>query len=61
VLHGVEMVNRGLKSLDELDEAECAELEAVIDVQAIGGVDVIDWNVVYEELSEEMPVLVLES
>jgi hypothetical protein len=36
------MVNCGLKSLDELDEAECAELEAVIDVQAIGGVDVID-------------------
>jgi hypothetical protein len=60
-VRGEQMLRRGAQSLDELDELERAESEAVIDVQAIGGVDVIDWNVVYEELSEEMPVLVPES
>lgn len=64
VTRGAEMVNRGLKSLDELDEAERAESEAVMNVQLSGGVDVIDWNAVFADLgpitspSEETSLLV---
>jgi MoxR-like ATPase len=55
VTRGAEMVNRGLKSLDELDEAERAESEAVIGVQLIGGVDVIDWNAVLSDFGPLIP------
>ncbi|KAI1869361.1 uncharacterized protein JN550_005991 [Neoarthrinium moseri] len=41
---GVDMVNRGLRSLDELDEQERAESDAVVAVQSQGGVGVIDWS-----------------
>lgn len=46
-IRGERMLRRGARSLDELDEMERAESEAVIDVQASGGVDVIDWNAVF--------------
>jgi hypothetical protein len=42
MLHSAEMVNYRLKSLDELNKAEHAKSEAVIDVQAIGSIDIID-------------------
>ena len=43
---GVDMIRRGLKSLDELEEVERCESEAVIDVQSSGGFGVVDWNAV---------------
>jgi hypothetical protein len=46
---GKEMVIRGLKDLDELEQVEQAEMEAVIDVQAQGAVGVIDWSTVLGE------------
>lgn len=55
VTRGAEMVNRGLKSLDELDEVERAESEAVIDVQLNGGVDVIDWNAILADFGSSVP------
>ena len=47
ISRGHEMIRRGLKSLDELEEAERRESDAVIDVQVSGGLDVVDWNVVF--------------
>ena len=46
VTRGNEMARLGLQSLDELEEVERQESEAVIDVQAMGGFGVIDWNAV---------------
>lgn len=46
-VRGEQMLRRGARSLDELDEAERAESEAIIDVQAAGAVDVIDWIAVF--------------
>ncbi|TPX15228.1 uncharacterized protein E0L32_012437, partial [Thyridium curvatum] len=50
---GVKMVQRGLQNLDELEEMERKESEAaaqessaVLEVQANGGFDVIDWSTV---------------
>jgi hypothetical protein len=42
------MVRRGLRSLDELDEADRREAEAVVDIQAHGGADVIDWSTIFD-------------
>lgn len=50
VSKGHDMIRRGLRSLDELEEAERLEAEAAIDVQALGGFGVIDWS------SLEVPV-----
>jgi len=46
VLHdkGIKIVNHGLKSLDELEEVERVEAEAVVAVQANGGFGVVDWS-----------------
>ncbi len=41
---GVEMVNRGLASLDELESVERDESNAVVDVMSLGGFGVVDWN-----------------
>ncbi|KAK2589469.1 hypothetical protein QQS21_012854, partial [Conoideocrella luteorostrata] len=41
---GNEMARLGLQSLDELEEEERRESEAVIDAQSSGALDVIDWN-----------------
>ncbi|TPX07898.1 uncharacterized protein E0L32_010353 [Thyridium curvatum] len=50
---GIQMVQRGLQNLDELEEMERKESEAaaqessaVLEVQANGGFDVIDWSTV---------------
>lgn len=48
---GVDMVNRGLRSLDELEESERAESEAAVEAMATGHVDVVDWNAVFDGLS----------
>lgn len=45
---GVEMVRRGLNSLDELEESDRREAEAVVDAQSFGAVDVIDWSAVLD-------------
>jgi predicted nuclease with TOPRIM domain len=42
---GVEMVNRGLASLDDLESVEEAESSAVVDVMSLGGFGVVDWGV----------------
>lgn len=66
-VRGEQMLRRGAESLDELDDMERAESEAVIDVQLNGGVDVIDWNAVLADfgpsasLSGETSLLVPES
>ena len=52
VTRGSVMVRRGLQSLDELDEFERAESEAAIQVQSLGHVDVVDWNVIFADLSQ---------
>lgn len=39
---GAEIVNRGLQSLDELEEDERAEAEAVVAIQSNRGVDIIN-------------------
>lgn len=44
VSKGHDMIRRGLRSLDELEEAERQEADAVIDVQSFGGFGVIDWS-----------------
>ncbi|KID82168.1 hypothetical protein MGU_10519 [Metarhizium guizhouense ARSEF 977] len=44
---GNEMTRLGLQSLDELDEEERRESEAVIDAQSFGATDVLDWNAVF--------------
>lgn len=55
VSRGATMVNRGLQSLDALDEMEREESEAVMAVQSFGGVDVIDWNAVFSEPLLSLP------
>jgi hypothetical protein len=52
VTRGSIMVKRGLQSLDELDESERAESEAVVEVQSFGHADVVDWNVIFSDLSQ---------
>jgi hypothetical protein len=47
VSKGHEMVRRGLRSLDSLEEAEREESEAVVAVQSSGGFGVVDWNAVF--------------
>lgn len=49
VSRGATMVNRGLQSLDELDAAEREESEAVMSVQSMGGLDVVDWNAIFSD------------
>lgn len=49
ISRGHAMVRRGFQSLDELEEAEREESEVVVDVQALGGFDVIDWNAVLND------------
>jgi len=44
---GKEMVIHSLRDLDELERVEQEESEAVVDVQANGGADVIDWGSVF--------------
>ena len=44
---GKDMVIRGLRDLDELERVEREESEVVVDVQASGGADVIDWSAVF--------------
>lgn len=44
---GNEMARLGLQSLDELEERDRDESEAVIAVQAVGGFDVLDWNAMF--------------
>ena len=43
------MVNRGLQSLDELDESDRQEAESVAEAQALGGVGVVDWSAAFEQ------------
>ena len=45
------MVSRGLSSLDDLEESDRQESEAVVEVQANGAFDVVDWNAVFGDLS----------
>lgn len=53
---GVEMLSKGLSSMEELESSDQLELEAVTDVQAAGALDVIDWNVVLDpSLLDEIP------
>lgn len=44
VTRGAQMVNRGLQSLDELDERERQESDAVVSAHVGGAIDVIDWG-----------------
>ena len=43
---GAEMLNRGLASMDALEEAERLESEAVVSAQSVMVTDLIDWNAV---------------
>lgn len=43
---GVDMARRNAPSLDELDEEERQESEAVTDVMSLGGFGVVDWSTV---------------
>lgn len=43
---GNEMARLGLQSLDELEEEERRESDAVIEAQSLGAIDLIDWNAV---------------
>jgi hypothetical protein len=65
VLHdkGAKMVNRGLKSLDELEERERQEAEAAIAVQVSGGFGVVDWSSLGldSEFADLGPLLPVES
>jgi hypothetical protein len=45
------MVARGLSSLDELEESDRQESEAVVEAQASGALDVVDWSVVFGDSS----------
>lgn len=54
-VRGEQMLRRGAQSLDELDDIERAESEAVVDVQLNGGVDVIDWNAVLGDFGLSTP------
>lgn len=47
VTKGQQMTRLGLQSLDELEEEERRESEAVIDAQSLGAIDVLDWNAVF--------------
>jgi hypothetical protein len=49
---GTVMVQRGLASLDEVEEVERQESSAVMEAQASAAVDVIDWNAVLGVLPE---------
>ena len=49
VSRGHEMIRKGLQSLDDLEEADRMESEAVIDVQALGGFGVLDWNAIFSD------------
>lgn len=52
VAKGVKMVQEGLRDMDEVDEFERRESEAVVEARAQGAVDVIDWSAVGLEWSE---------
>ncbi len=41
---GLAMLERNLQSIEELEVAEREEVRAVVDVQSVGAVDVIDWS-----------------
>ena len=49
ISRGQEMIRRGLRSLDELEEADRSKSGAAIDVQLSGGVDVLDWNAIFPD------------
>lgn len=54
-VRGEQMLRKGAQSLDELDDMERAESEAVVDVQLNGGVDVIDWNAILADFDSSVP------
>lgn len=54
---GNEMARLGLQSLDELEAEERKESDAVIEVQSLGGVDLIDWNAVAGDANFSMDEL----
>ena len=49
---GVEMLRRNLEDMDELEEAERRESDAVVEARAQGAVDVVDWSSVGLEWTE---------
>jgi hypothetical protein len=49
---GYEMVRRGLRSLDALEDAEREEAEVVVAVQSVGGFGVIDWSTILEDFTD---------
>jgi hypothetical protein len=51
----INMVNRGLESLDELDTLERAESNAVIQAQSLGAFGTIDWNIIFGQNSDDIP------
>ncbi|KAK4170862.1 hypothetical protein QBC36DRAFT_164712, partial [Triangularia setosa] len=46
-IRGNEMIRRGLVSLDEPEEADRLESEAVVEAQGSDVLDTIDWNAVF--------------
>lgn len=54
-VRGEQMLRRGAQSLDELDDLERAESEAVADVQLNDGVDVFDWDAVLADFGPLVP------
>jgi len=54
---GGDMVRRGLASLDEVEEMENRESNAVVEAQVNFAVDVVDWNAVFDTLPELAPVV----
>jgi len=52
VAKGVKMVQEGLRDMEELEEFESRETDAVVDSRAQGAVDVIDWSSVGLEWPE---------
>jgi len=51
------MVRWGLASLDEVEEMENRESNAVVEAQVNFAVDVVDWNAVFDTLPELGPVV----
>ena len=53
---GHKMVRLGLQDLDKLKHVKREESEAVLDVQAQGGFDVINWNSVFKDAAGSLGV-----
>jgi hypothetical protein len=45
------MLEKGFQSMDELEESERQESEAVVDARSVGAAHVIDWSAILDSVA----------